>query len=96
MRELDQAEECAVAAIDYTPNAYQPFNLLGGIYYSRGLPEEGDDYFREAVKRGALEETAEATIRSVFKTSGPDVQRRVAAHLWNKNQAKYRWAKKYL
>jgi tetratricopeptide (TPR) repeat protein len=100
MGEFDKAEECARAVLHLTPDSFYPFNLLGGIYYSRGLPEEGDKYFAQAVRRGAGQDDAERTIRAVLKTSERETQQRVAHYLLQKDSSsgtnKYAWARRYL
>lgn len=98
--ELVDAERCARAAIELAPHGYHPFNLLGGIYYGRGLPEEGDEYFAEAVKRGSRLDMVESTIRSVLTNTDREAQRRVAAYLLRKDLIngtdQYSWAQRYL
>jgi tetratricopeptide (TPR) repeat protein len=85
--ELDGAEQCARSAAELAPGSYHPFNLLGGIYYSRGLPSEGDRYFGQAEERGAPSQSTERTIRSAFEKSEPDAKRRVAVYLLQKDAA---------
>ena len=93
--ELDPAETCGVQAISLSPTEYHPYNLLGAIYYQRGLPEQGDIFLQKARELGS-KSNEDAEIRSAFKKAGKDEQRHVAEYLLKKDPERYVWAKHYL
>lgn len=96
LKELDEAETCAMQAIDCNPNAYHPFNLLGAVYYQKGYPEQGDVYFEKAAKLGAPPESRDDEIRVAVIGATETIRRRVAKYLLQKDPIRYKWAQYYL
>jgi tetratricopeptide (TPR) repeat protein len=95
--DLDNAESCAKKAIEYHPQSYQPYTLLGAIYYDKGEYSEGDDWFAEAVKRGAKTEEIDDEIKRVLLSTKDDNKRQDAVnYLLKKDSQRYAWAKSYL
>ncbi|WP_250855367.1 hypothetical protein, partial [Anabaena sp. PCC 7938] len=50
---LDAAETCARQAMKFQPDSHHPYTLMGAICYQQGKYLEGDNWFKEAIKRGA-------------------------------------------
>ncbi|WP_071189405.1 hypothetical protein [Trichormus sp. NMC-1] len=94
---LDDAESCAIKAMEYQPDSHQPYTLMGAICYDRYDYEEGNDWFEKAVQRGADIEDIDSEIKRVIKNEKNDDKRREAAkYLLKKDSHRYAWAKDYL
>ena len=94
---LDQAEKCALKAIEYQPSSHHPYTLMGAICYERGEYSKGDHWFNEAIKRGASPRDQDAEIKRVVKNAKDENQRReVINYLLKKDPHRYAWAKSYL
>ncbi|WP_413199521.1 tetratricopeptide repeat protein, partial [Nostoc piscinale] len=97
MNNLDEAEKCAKKAIDFHSDSYQPYTLLGAIYYDRFEYSKGDYYFDEAIKRGAKPGDIDDEIKRIFRSIKDEENRHKAAiYLLNKDPNRYEWAKCYL
>ncbi len=96
LRELDEAEACGQEAIKLAREDYHPYNLLGAIYYQRGLPEEGDTYFERAKALGSLATERDNSIRSAVEKAGHDEKKRVVEYLLKKDSIRFAWARRYL
>ncbi|AFY42764.1 lipopolysaccharide assembly protein LapB [Nostoc sp. PCC 7107] len=97
MNNLDKAEKCAKKAIDFHSDSYQPYTLLGAIYFSCGDRDKSNYYFEEAIKRGAKPEDIDDEIKRVFRNTKNEEQRHEAAtYLLKKDLRRYAWAKSYL
>ncbi|MCV3216007.1 hypothetical protein OGM63_21265 [Plectonema radiosum NIES-515] len=95
--ELDNAEKCAKKAIESHPQSYQPYTLLGAIYYDKREYSTGDYYFEEAVKRGAKTEEIDDEIKRVVRTTKDEIKlQEVVNYLLKKDSQRYAWAKTYL
>lgn len=95
--ELNQAEKCALKAIEYQPNSHHPYTLLGAICYERREYPKGDYWFEEAIKRGASLRDQDAEIKRVVKNAKDENKRReVVEYLLKKDPQRYAWAKSYL
>ncbi|MBD2472106.1 hypothetical protein [Nostoc sp. FACHB-145] len=95
--ELADAENCARKAMEYHPDSYQPYTLMGAIYYDRGDYTRGDYWFEEAIQRGAKSEDIDDEIKRIFRSTKDDNKRQeAAAYLLNKDPNRYVWAKSYL
>lgn len=94
--ELDEAEECGRRAMKITPGDYHPYNLLGAVYYQRGMPKKGEEYFQKAQELGATSGAIDGSIRSAVKGAGRDEKRKVAEYLLSKDPKRYKWAEYYL
>ncbi|MBD2597125.1 hypothetical protein H6G74_22765 [Nostoc spongiaeforme FACHB-130] len=94
---LGEAEKCAVKAMEFHPASYQPYTLMGAIYYDLGDYIKGDYYFDEAIKRGAKTEEIDYEIKRIFRNKKDEEQRHEAAiYLLKKDSHRYAWAKTYL
>lgn len=97
INDSDNAESCAKKAIESHPPSYQPYTLLGAIYYDRSQYSTGDYYFEEAVKRGAKTEDIDDEIKRVVRSTKDDNKRQeVVNYLLKKDSRRYAWAKSYL
>ncbi|HMC64590.1 MAG TPA: hypothetical protein VKI65_06600, partial [Gemmataceae bacterium] len=94
LNDLDSAERCGFSAIKLSPEDYHPYNLLGAVYYQRGLPEQGDQYFQMAVALGSEEE--DESIQSALEKAAADEKKRVAEHLLKRDAARFAWARSHL
>lgn len=95
--DLFNAESSAKKAIEYHPQSYQPYTLLGAIYYDKGEYSTGDYYFEEAVKRGAKTEEIDDEIKRVLRSTKDENKRQYAVnYLLKKDSQRYAWAKSYL
>jgi hypothetical protein len=95
--DLVNAEICAKKAIEYHPQSYQPYTLLGAIYYDKGEYSTGDYWFAEAVKRGAKTEEIDDEIKRVLRSTKDEIKRQDAVnYLLKKDSKRYAWAKSYL
>ncbi len=92
---LDDAEKCALKAIEYQPQSHHPYTLMGAICYERGQYSQGDDWFNEAIKRGAESEDIDSELKQVVKNAKDEKRREVVEYLLTKNPQRYAWAKAY-
>jgi hypothetical protein len=92
---LDDAEKCALKAIEYQPQSHHPYTLMGAICYERGQYSQGDDWFNKAIKRGAESEDIDSELKRVVKNAKDEKRREVVEYLLTKNPQRYAWAKAY-
>ncbi|NWF62370.1 MAG: hypothetical protein HXY43_24775 [Fischerella sp.] len=92
---LDEAENCAVQAMECQPESHQPYTLMGAIHYDRCEYSEGDKWFEMAAERGA-DDTDDEIERIVRMTKDKDKRREVTEYLLNKDPVRYGWASSYL
>ncbi|WP_016948962.1 hypothetical protein [Anabaena sp. PCC 7108] len=94
---LDDAEICAIKAMEYQPDSHQPYTLMGAICYDRFDYEEGNNWFEQAINRGADIEDIDSEIKRVIKNTKDEQKRHEAAeYLLRKDSYRYAWAKDYL
>ncbi|MEH2125993.1 hypothetical protein [Nostoc sp.] len=94
---LADAENCARKAMEYQPNSYQPYTLMGAIYYDIGDYVEGDYWFEQAIQHGAKTEDIDDEIKRIFRSTKDENKRHEAAeYLLKKDSQRYSWAKSYL
>jgi len=67
MRALDQAEQCALQAINAHSNTHHPYTLMGALCYETGRYVQGDEYFEEAIKREASPRDEDAEIKRIIE-----------------------------
>ena len=92
--ELEDAEYCALEAINLFPKSHNPYTLMGALCYATGRFEEGDKWFEEAVKRGAKPKDQDAEIRRILnKKKGKD-REALIDHLLKKDPMRFSWARK--
>lgn len=97
IQELEQAEKCALQAIEYQRSSHHPYTLMGAICYERHEYVKGDYWFEEAIKRGASPRDQDAEIKRVVKNAKDENKRReVVNYLLKKDPQRYAWAKSYL
>jgi hypothetical protein len=96
INELNASEKCALEALKYSQNSYQPYNLLGAIEYQAGNPKKGDEYFAIAQQLGAKVNTQDSFVRSAIEKAGQNERRTVAEYLLKKDPQRYKWAEYYL
>jgi hypothetical protein len=97
IEELSKAEKCALQAIEYQPNSHHPYTLMGAICFERGEYSQGEDWFAEAIKRGASPRDQDAEIKRVVKNAKDENKRsEVVEYLLKKDSQRYAWAKSYL
>ena len=92
---LDDAEKCALKAIEYQPQSHHPYTLMGAICYERGQYSQGDDWFNKAIKRGAESEDIDSELKRVVKNAKDEKRREVVEYLLKKDPQRYAWAKAY-
>ena len=92
---LDEAEDCAVQAMEHQPQSHQPYTLLGAICYDKCNYEKGDQWFEMAADRGA-NDTDDEIKRIVRMTKDKNKRREVAEYLLKKDPGRYGWASSYL
>ncbi|MEC4819612.1 MAG: hypothetical protein SAK29_41030, partial [Scytonema sp. PMC 1069.18] len=92
---LDEAENCAVQAMESQPDSHQPYTLMGAICYDRGIYPDGDTYFAMASERGA-NDTDDEIERIVRMTKDKAKRTEVAKYLISKDVKRYAWAKSYI
>ncbi|MEG4446194.1 hypothetical protein QUB47_34230 [Microcoleus sp. AT9_B5] len=92
---LDDAQKCALKAIEYQPQSHHPYTLMGAICFERGQCFEGDSWFNEAIKRGASPRDQDAEIKRVVKNAKNEKRREVVEYLLKKDPQRYAWAKFY-
>ena len=94
---LADAESCAKKAIEYQPESYQPYTLMGAIAYDRCDYLKGDYWFEQAIKRGAKTEDIDDEIKRLVRSTKDDIKRDEAAeYLLKKDPQRYAWAKSYI
>ncbi len=97
MDNLADAENCARKAMDYQPDSYQPYTLMGAISYDRCDYLEGDYWFEKAIQRGAKTEDIDDELKRVFRSTKDEKKRNEAAeYLLGKDPSRYTWAKSYI
>jgi hypothetical protein len=97
MDNLADAEGCARKAVEYQPDSYQPYTLMGAISYDRYEYSEGDYWFEQAIQRGAQTEDIDDEIKRVFRgTKNEEKRHEAAEYLLKKDSQRYSWAKFYL
>jgi hypothetical protein len=97
MDKLADAKNCARKAMEYQPESYQPYTLMGAIHYDSSDYSKGDYWFEEAIKHGAKTDDIDDEIKRMFRSTKDDNKRHEAAvYLLNKDPHRYSWAKSYL
>ncbi|MEG3924285.1 MULTISPECIES: hypothetical protein [unclassified Microcoleus] len=92
---LDDAQKCALKAIEYQPQSHHPYTLMGAICFERSQFSEGERWFNEAIKRGAESEDIDSELKQVVKNAKDEKRREVVEYLLKKNPQRYAWAKAY-
>ncbi|OQW86846.1 MAG: hypothetical protein BWK78_09655 [Thiotrichaceae bacterium IS1] len=91
--DLDQAESCAMQAIQYYPQSHHPYTLMGAICFERG--QYG--WFAEAIQRGASLRDQDAELKRIVKdTKDSKKLWELIKYLLDKDSERYSWAIRYL
>lgn len=80
----------------FTPNNFRPCTLLGAVNIELGNYEEGQSWYKKAIKRGATEKSIDDDLRSIFMRSEKSKRDDLAKFLYKNNPDRYSWVKKYL
>lgn len=95
IEEFDKAWEYGLAAIQTSPNSYHPYNLLGGICYSKGNPNQGDHYFEKALELGADATRQSNVIKNALHNSSAEVRKVISEYLLKKDPHKFEWVSEH-
>lgn len=92
---LDLAKESAKTSIRFFSKSPHPYNLMGAICYQQGSPNDGDNYFSEAIRLGSIPREQDKEIRKSFEKATPEAKKIVAKYLIAKDESRYAWAKEH-
>jgi tetratricopeptide (TPR) repeat protein len=92
---LNEAENCAMQAMECQPESHQPYTLMGAIEYDQSNYPEGDRWFQMAAERGA-DDTDDEIKRIIRMTKDKEKRREVVEYLLDKDSNHYKWATSYL
>jgi len=95
LKDILNAEQCAKESIKQN-ESFHSYNLLGSIYFERGEPEQGEEYFNRAIELGAQPKDQEYQMQSALKNAGKSETATIAQFLLQRDPRKYHWAKHYL
>jgi hypothetical protein len=90
---LEEAEKCALDAIQHFPDSHNPYTLMGALCYDRKCYEEGDKWFDEAVKRGAKFDEQDAEIKRILRKIKGQERKELIDHLLKKDPHRFAWVK---
>jgi len=93
--DFDKAWDCGLAAIDISPDSYYPYNLLGGICYSKGNLTQGDHYFEKAMELGADDSAQSNSIKDALHKSSTEDRKAISEYLLKKDPHKFEWVREY-
>lgn len=97
MEELNEAEKCAVKAIECQPDSYQPYILMTSICFKKLEFDEGNLWRDEAIKRGAKFENIDYEMERLIKnTKNQEKRQELVEYLLREDPERYAWAKSYL
>ncbi len=97
LEKLDQAENCAMQAIQYYPQSHHPYTLMGAICFERGQYGEGEKWFGEAIQRGASPRDQDAELKRIVRdTKDSKKLWELIKYLLDKDSERYSWARRYL
>lgn len=97
INKLDDAESCALKAIEYHEKSHHPYTLMGAICFERHEYLKGENWFEKAIKRGASPRDEDREIKRVLKNAkNANKRRELVEYLLKKDPVRYNWAKSYL
>ena len=97
INKLNDAESCALKAIEYHEKSHHPYTLMGAICFERGEYLKGEIWFEKAIKRGATPRDEDREIKRVLKNAKDENKRReLVEYLLKKDRTRYNWAESYL
>ncbi len=88
LKDLNTAEKCAWEALKYRVSKY-PYSLLGAIYYLRGSPEKGDEYFKKAFELGQSKKEQDRVIFKAYLTAGKSEKDEILKYLSTHNPKRH-------
>jgi len=89
---IDEAKKCALEAIKHYPDSHNPYTLMGALCYDSGLYDEGDRWFKEAIKRGAKPNDQDSEIKRILRKKS---NQKLINHLLRKDPQRFSWVKNY-
>jgi len=93
---LDEAEKCALQAIEYQPEGCEPYILMASICFRRFEFDEGEIWRDAAIKRGAKFENIDYEMERLVKnTKNKQKQQELVEYLLKEDPVRYAWAKSY-
>ncbi|MDP9310848.1 MAG: hypothetical protein M3R24_08130 [Chloroflexota bacterium] len=94
--DLATAESYANEARTFDPSSPRPLSLLGAIFFERGEPQTGAEFFRMAEELGAEPHMRDRTIRSALARARQRERQIAADFLVKMDRARYAWVTEYL
>jgi hypothetical protein len=92
---LDEAEQCALEAINHFPKSHNPYTLMGALCYDTGRYDEGDRWFEEAIKRGAKPQDQDAEIKRILLKKKDQEREELIDYLLKKDRNRFAWVEKF-
>ena len=96
LKEFEEALSFGNKAHILTPNDFRPCTLLGAVNIELGNYEEGQSWYKKAIKRGTTEKSIDDDLRSIFMRSEKCKRNELAEFLYKNDPNRYSWVKKYL
>lgn len=90
-KKFEDAKINAFNAIEFCPDSFYPYNLLGSICYLENDYETGDKYFSKAIDLGSPERYEEFELKKVLKESEQNNRKSIIEYLLRKDSIKYKW-----
>jgi hypothetical protein len=92
---LDEAEQCALEAINHFPKSHNPYTLMGALCYDTRRYIDGDRWFEEAIKRGAKPQDQDAEIKRILLKKKDQEREELIDYLLKKDHSRFSWVKDY-
>lgn len=96
LKKFDEALSFGNKAHILTPNNFQPCTLLGAVNIELGQYEEGQLWYKKAIKRGATEKLIDDDLRSIFMRADKSKRNELAKFLYKNDPNRYSWVNKYI
>ncbi|MFA4902266.1 MAG: tetratricopeptide repeat protein [Desulfobaccales bacterium] len=94
LHQFDDAIQLAESALSFDPDSFHPCTLLGVVYYEKGNYSLGDEWFAEAVKRGANIDDVDHELHSIFMRANKAKQEELKGYLLSVDSVRYGWVNK--
>lgn len=95
LERLDDAERCALEAIEHFSSSHNPYTLMGALCYDTRRYEEGDKRFAEAIQRGAKPNDQDSEIKRILNKKKGKERQEIIDHLLKKDPMRFAWVKRY-
>lgn len=92
---LDDAEGCALEAIEHFSSSHNPYTLMGALCYDTRRYEEGDKWFEKAVQRGAKPNDQDSEIKRILNKKKGKERQEIIDHLLAKDSNRFAWVNRY-